>query len=187
MAFMDMLGKKIAQTGQETVQKTKNMAESVKLSSMVSDEEKKIRQLFAEIGEAYFQMYRVNPEDAFRPYIAQIEEAQQKINIYSERIKQLKGIMKCPNCGGEVPIGVPFCNTCGARMPQAATPPAGETIVCSKCGAPQAVGTAFCTNCGSKMEEKQEAEIPDTVLCPHCGKQLPQGAQFCSGCGGKVG
>lgn len=39
MEFMDMIVKKIARTGD--CARTKNMAESVKLSSMVTDEERK--------------------------------------------------------------------------------------------------------------------------------------------------
>lgn len=185
MAFMDMIGKKIAQTGQETVQKTKNMAESVKLSSMVADEEKKIYQLFSEIGKTYFQTHRSDSESAFTSYILQIEEAQQRINTYSERIKWLKGIVKCPSCGGEVSIDASFCNTCGARLPQAAMSVSKEMVACPKCGALQAKETAFCTNCGGRMEENQ-AKGESTVVCPNCGKQLPCGAQFCSGCGGKL-
>lgn len=185
MAFMDMIGKKIAQTGQETVQKTKNMAESVKLSSMVTDEEKKIRQLFSEIGEMYYQIHRSDPENTFTPYIMQIVEAEERVSAYSERIKQLKGIAKCPNCGGEVPDDVPFCNTCGAQMLQSGMSISEETVACPECGALQAKETVFCMNCGSRMEKNQE-KGKDTAICPKCGKQLPSGAQFCSGCGGRL-
>lgn len=42
MAFFDDLGKKITQTGQGVVQKTKDTAETIKLNGMISDEEKNI-------------------------------------------------------------------------------------------------------------------------------------------------
>lgn len=40
MAFFDEIGKKITQTGQMAVQKTKNMADIAKLNASLSDEEK---------------------------------------------------------------------------------------------------------------------------------------------------
>lgn len=40
MALFDQLGKKLAQTGQSAVKKTKDMAEVAKINSMISDEEK---------------------------------------------------------------------------------------------------------------------------------------------------
>ena len=67
--------------------------------------------MFSEIGEVYFQMHRTDSENTFAPYIMRIVEAKERERIYSERIMQLKGIVKCPNCGGEVPGYVPLCNT----------------------------------------------------------------------------
>ena len=42
MAFLDVLGKKITQTGQDVVQKTKDTAEVIKYNSMVAEEERRI-------------------------------------------------------------------------------------------------------------------------------------------------
>lgn len=41
MAFFDEIGKKISQTGQGVVQKTKDMADVAKLNSLISEEEEK--------------------------------------------------------------------------------------------------------------------------------------------------
>ena len=45
-AFFDEVGKKISKTSQGMAQKTKNLTETVKLNSMISDEEKNINSVF---------------------------------------------------------------------------------------------------------------------------------------------
>ncbi len=49
MALFDQLGKKLAQTGQSAVKKTKDMAEVAKINSMISDEEKSINNNYYQI------------------------------------------------------------------------------------------------------------------------------------------
>lgn len=189
MAFIDLLGKKLAQTGQDAAQKTRNMAENVKLSSEISDEEKKIRQQYTTIGEMYSQLYGENPAQEFVPLIAAIRESQAKIQMYRERIQTLNGVTVCAQCGTSVPGNTPFCNACGARMvyPDTAAPK------CPHCSAALPPDTVFCTNCGQKVtaeasapELESDPQIMDKTLCPDCGQSLRPGAQFCPGCGKKL-
>lgn len=103
MAFFDELGKKITQTSQGVVQKTKDTAETIRLNGMISDEEKRIANFYSEIGRIYFELHADSYEPTFEQMILGIKEAQVKIENYSEQVKRLKGIVRCPNCGGEVP------------------------------------------------------------------------------------
>lgn len=155
MEFYANLGKKITQTSQGVVQKTKDTAETIRLNGMISDEEKRIANFYSKIGSIYFQLHADSYEPTFEQMILGIKEAQVKIENYSEQVKRLKGIVRCPNCGGEVPYGAPFCSSCGSKMNvQSAAAPAANSNVqrCVKCGVPLTPGTAFCTNCGTKVE-----------------------------------
>lgn len=188
MAFIDLLGKKIAQTGQDAAQKTRNMAENVKLSSEISDEEKKIRQQYTTIGEMYNQLYGEHPAPEFVESIAAIRESQAKIQMYRERIQTLKGVTVCAQCGTSVPGNAPFCNACGARM---VYPDAVATPKCPHCGAALPPDTVFCTSCGQKIPDEMpapehEPEAVAETLCPDCGQSLRPGAQFCPACGKKL-
>lgn len=131
MAFFDELGKKISETGQGVVQKTKGTAETMKLNSLISDEEKTMENLYTEMGKTYFRLHADSSEPLFAGLIAGIKQSQAKIEQYSEQVKKLKGIVRCPSCGGEVPYGAPFCSSCGAGM---------AVRHCVKCGAALAPG-----------------------------------------------
>lgn len=187
MAFLDEIGKKISQTGQDMVQKTKDTAESLKLSSAVSDEEKRIQGLYLEIGKRYFELHADSYEAEMEELVLSIKEANTKIAAYNEQIKRLKGIVRCPVCGGEVPYGAPFCASCGSRMVNENTSaPAAESNVrrCRQCGLPLAAGAGFCTNCGTPAPlDPAEAAVR---RCSRCGNVLADGVMFCTNCGNKV-
>lgn len=202
MAFFDELGKKISQTGQGVVQKTKDATEVLKLNGMISDEEKRINMLLLEIGKKYFDMHSESFEPEFDRVINEIKDAQSKIALYTEQVKRLKGVVRCPYCGGEVPYGAPFCNSCGAAMntsAEAARQAVQNGKSCPVCGAVMPPNNAFCTNCGCEMGNEVDKQTvsaesndsssdldSDSCLCPNCGKQLSRQALFCSGCGRKM-
>lgn len=191
MAFFDELGKKISQTSQGVVQKTKDTAEVIKLNGLISDEEKRIAAFYSEIGKTYFELHKDSYEPDFEQMILGIKESHTKINTYSEQVKRLKGVVRCPNCGGEVAYGAPFCSSCGSKMNNENTAaPAAQSNVqrCVNCGLPLAPDAAFCTNCGAKVGAPVAPAATATAeattkVCPNCGKELDLNAKFCVGCG----
>ena len=196
MAFFDELGKKISQTSQGVVQKTKDTAEVIKLNGMISDEEKRINNLYTQIGKIYFELHSDSCEESFESMVASIKEAKSKIEQYSEQVKKLKGIVRCPNCGGDVQYGSPFCSSCGTKMEiksASATNDDPNVIRCVKCGMPINDGCAFCTHCGTKVEPEVVTEVVTDMVsddvsimkCPNCGNNIGDNA-FCTNCGTKV-
>lgn len=150
MAFFDDLSKKFSEASQSTIQKTQNMAESVKLNSMISDEEKKIKELCTQIGKLYVSKYKETPDDDFLTLVEEVKEAEAKITQYKDRIIELKGAGKCPNCGAEIANDAVFCSSCGTAVPKNA-PAEPEGAFCSACGAKVRPGSRFCTSCGTPM------------------------------------
>lgn len=119
MSFLDNVGnvgKKIKQTGQDVTQKTKVTTETFKVNNMISDEEKSINSAYSQIGKIYYENFGENPDPLFSQKIAEINESRKKIAEYNERIKQLKGVAQCPNCGEEITSGAAFCSSCGSPM-----------------------------------------------------------------------
>lgn len=153
MAFFEQLGKKITDAGQGVAQQTKNLADIARLNSAVSDKEKRIANLYSEIGKAYYERHK---NDAVAEEAASINEINTlfaEIRLNKENISKLKGITKCPNCGADVAYGSAFCNSCGQAMAQnepATAPTDGR--VCPSCGAPVPEGNLFCNSCGTKIE-----------------------------------
>ncbi len=206
MAFFDELGKKISQTSQGVVQKTKDTAEVIKLNGMISDEEKRINNLYMQIGKLYFEVHEETCEECFTSMISDIKESKSKISQYSEQVKKLKGIVRCPNCGGDVQYGSPFCSSCGTKIEveNSTVNGAANVLRCSKCGMPIKDGCAFCTHCGTKVEETVEVEVngegagdegskqlnnvieQNPKLCPYCNNEVEQDAIFCVNCGKQI-
>lgn len=185
MAFLDGIGKKLAQSGQDVMKKTRNFADSTKLSGMIADEERNINAFYPQLGKAYYELHKTDPEHALSELVAAINDAFARIEQLNEQIAAINGARKCPSCGNLVPSGGVFCNSCGAKLPPLATAeqPAENTIACANCGAQLPVGQRFCVHCGTQVVEPT---VPEMKTCGNCGRELSADAAFCTGCGNPV-
>ena len=149
MAFFSEIGKKITQTSQDVVQKTKDTAETLKLSGMISDEEKRIEILYREIGKAYFEKFADDSEALFPEQMSAIKEAMAKKEDYASQIQKLKGAVTCRHCGRDVSPENPFCSFCGGKIVLVDQP--NEVPVCPACGKAVEKDAKFCTGCGTNL------------------------------------
>ena len=152
MSFLDQLGKKLSDTGQEAATKARNFAEVTRINGLISDTERRISRLYGEIGQSYYERHKDDPAAEEAERISAILSAYGEIAPYQEQIKQIKGVEQCPSCGAEVAAGSAFCNACGARIvrsaPQSA-PTGGRT--CPQCHAAIGSDDLFCNVCGAKL------------------------------------
>lgn len=154
MAFFEDLGKKVSQTGQDAIKKTKIMAETSKLNSQISSEKRVICDTYSKIGEKYFELFCESPDENLSDFVTAIKEAQQRIEEHEDQIKKLKGIDCCPTCGAELKEGALFCASCGTKTAEVPAEekeePQAVEKVCTNCGEKLADGIQFCSNCGTK-------------------------------------
>ena len=172
MAFFDQMGQKLSQTGRDAVKKTKDMAERTALIDFLKKNDilavfhyvplhsapagRKIEGKYRQIGKDYYENYADKGDPIFQDCVDGIRRSEAAILEMKSAIQQLKGLLTCPSCGSELPVGTAFCNVCGAKLPEAQmnvepAPPAGG-IVCKVCGTVMQEGMSFCTNCGAKLE-----------------------------------
>ncbi len=153
MAFFEEIGKKLSSAGQGVAQSTKNFADVTRLNGVISEKEKRIAQLQAAIGEAYYNNHKDDPDAEEKQSIDEINTLKKEIQQHQDEIQQIRGVTKCPKCGADVAITAGFCNVCGTQMPrQTVAEPVGEEgTVCPNCHKAVAKGSAFCTNCGTKL------------------------------------
>lgn len=158
MAFFEQLGKKISDAGQGVAQQTKNLADVTRLNSAISDKEKAISQLYSTLGHAYYESHKNDPSADEPDTIESINALFAEIAECREEIKQIKGVVKCPNCGGDVPLSSAFCPGCGTKIVREAeaAPSVPEKRVCPACGAQVPEGNRFCTSCGMKLDSDNE-------------------------------
>lgn len=194
MAFFEDFGKKITQTGQEAVQKTKDFTETTRLSGEKSEIQRKIESYYTQIGKLYFELHSTNPDDSFQQLVFEIQKGFAQIRQIDEQINHIKGIKPCPSCGAAIAQGSTFCSSCGAKLSEIAQQKESSTKKCPNCGTAIAEDSMFCGVCGTQIdhqtvEEEGSQEISDentAFLCPDCGSVVPNDALFCVNCGRKL-
>ena len=187
MALWDNITKKASETTAKAIQQAKILSETTRLNGLISDEEGKIDTAYFQIGKLYTARYRENPQDEFAGLIAAIVEAEQKIAEYRIQIQDVKGVLRCANCGAEVAKGMAFCSACGTAMPKVEGAETSNQVKCEECGAMVEKGMRFCTACGKPMKAAaQPAEAPAKRVCAKCGTESAPDMAFCSECGNKL-
>ena len=154
MAFLEQLGKKLSDAGQGVAQQTKNFTDVTRLNNAISDKEKAISQLYSVLGQAYYESHSKDPSAEEQETIASINALFAEIVECAEEIKQIKGVAKCPGCGGDVPLSSAFCPSCGTKIVREAdaAPSEAATRTCPGCGAQVPAGNLFCTSCGTRLD-----------------------------------
>lgn len=155
MAFLEQLGKRLTDAGQNVAQQTKNLADVTQLNSAISDREKKISQLLFDIGQLYYESHKSDSNAENREIIDQINTLHIEIAQDREKIKHIKGVVKCPKCGSDVPLNAAFCNACGAKIEREVNVNGlsqGQRY-CPVCHTVVAAEDSFCNNCGAKVEK----------------------------------
>ncbi len=155
MDFFEQIGKKLTNVGQGVAQQTKNFADVGKLNSEISEKEKRISQLYLLIGRLYYERHKKDFDAEEQQKIDEINQLYRDIMQCQEKIKQINGVVKCKNCGADVPIQSMYCGSCGSRVVFEDTQ---ETIaepsrVCPDCHMPVGKENLFCEHCGAKLEK----------------------------------
>ena len=152
MSFLDQLGKKVSDAGKGVAQQTKNLTEIARLTSVINKEKKMVAQSYTQIGKTYYENHKNDPDAECAAQIALVNKSLEKIAQWREQIQRIKGIVKCPQCGAEIPYGSQFCGVCGTKIvrPEAA-PAAASVRRCPSCGAEAAATDRFCNKCGKPL------------------------------------
>ena len=160
MPIFDNIGKKITETTQNVVRGTKDLTDTARLNSMISEENRQIIELYTQIGRLYYESAAPDSETPIGKLCLSITAAAERIANHNEAIRQIKGVKKCPACTAEIPISSAFCGVCGARTDTATVDvePNIEKKFCTGCGTELESGLAFCTSCGQKIEISEVSE-----------------------------
>ena len=191
MAFLDKLSKSLNSAGQSVAKQTKTFADTAQYNTSIADKKRQITKIYTEIGESYYNNHRNDVASEEQERVDRINALNLEIEGLEDKIREVKGYVKCPGCGADVAPGMTFCNVCGTRViPEEPAPaPAPAMKICPSCGASVPEGSAFCTNCGSRLDAQKEpapSMKPAGRVCASCGAQLEEGSLFCTNCGTRV-
>lgn len=177
MAFWSDLGKKISDTTQSVVEKTKTSTDTMRLNGLISDEERNVQRIYAEIGRKYMELHGADGDPDFAGLMQEYQTSKAKMEEYRSQIRRNKHLLICAGCGAEIPETVLYCTRCGAENPvgkrlaeeqrqreeaeraareadlqAAAVPPTEpQPEFCARCGQPRTAGAMFCTFCGAQF------------------------------------
>lgn len=156
MAFFEQLGKRLTDAGQNVAHQTQNLADVTRLNNAISEKEKKISQLFFAVGQSYYEGHKNDSEAEELEKITEINALYAEIFENREKIKQIKGVVKCVNCGADVPLSASFCNACGTKVTRESVEKTEAGSLCPACNAVVEKGNLFCNHCGAKIESTNE-------------------------------
>lgn len=199
MAFLNNFGKKASEATAKAVQKAQEFSEATRINSLISDEEKKINNIYYQIGKLYVSLHGADAEEEFIGMVGDIAEAERKISDYRKQIQELKGVQRCEKCGAEVAKDAAFCSSCGTPMPKAEeTVIEDDCVKCESCGASVKRGMRFCTSCGKPLmntsviqsvSDGEVEEVKSEIIektCSGCGAKITEDIAFCTECGTKL-
>ena len=196
MAFWSDLGKKISDTTQSVVEKTKISTDTMRLNGLISDEERNVQRIYAEIGRKYMELHGADGDPDFAGLMQEYQTSKAKMEEYRSQIRRNKHLLICAGCGAEIPETVLYCTRCGAENPvgkrlaeeqrqreeaeraareadlQAAAVPQTEPQpeFCARCGQPRTAGAMFCTFCGAQfvpsVAAAPESPAPEAAPAP---------------------
>lgn len=118
MSLMDSIGKKAAGLAQTAAKKSGDLVETTKLSLKIGTEESKIEKSLVEIGKLVLAAHKAGGEVSTDIWTIceSIRASESVIAELKEKIRVIKKIKLCANCGLEVERSSSFCSGCGAKL-----------------------------------------------------------------------
>ena len=90
MAFFNDLGKKLGEVAGETAIRAKDFADTTKLKTEISSQQKRLQSTYAELGKIYYVQERDVEGSAVADLCAKVEDIQAEIAELEIRIEEIK-------------------------------------------------------------------------------------------------
>lgn len=195
MALWNNIGRRVSVTTSKAMRQAQVLSETAKLNALISEEEKKINQIYFQLGKYYVENHREVHDEDLSEFFSMLFSHEENISRYRDQVQIIKGIIKCSNCGTQVNSSASFCSACGTAIPkliEIEEDSEEEELMCANCGSVIDEGMHFCTNCGHPIEIEmddfdkaiyKEVEAPIEYRCENCGALMDEGDTFCIECG----
>ena len=134
MNFFDDLKEELSREGKKAATKAKNMFAISKLNSSIEEQEKKLGQVYQQIGKKYVELYGEKQESEFAEMLTMVQECNLKMTEYKKEIEAIKSTEMsleeekdahilleerkrvCKNCNTELSPNALYCPECGTKV-----------------------------------------------------------------------
>lgn len=145
----------LKKSGQEAAGKAKDLAEVTKLQLAQKEQERKLEQLYAQLGKSYYETAAQEENDPFLEQLRSIAQTLEEIETCKQQQLLIKGGVRCAACGALMEADAVFCPNCGSQKelpkePEVVVEVEPGKMVCPGCGK-QVEAKAFCAFCGTKL------------------------------------
>lgn len=145
----------LKKSGQEAAGKAKDLAEVTKLQLVQKEQERKLEQLYAQMGKRFYESAQMEEGSEFFGMAQSITQLREEIAVSKEQQLLIKGGVRCAACGTLMEADAMFCPNCGAQKelpkePEVVVEAAPGKMICPGCGK-QVDPKAFCAFCGTKL------------------------------------
>lgn len=102
----------------EVAKRTSNAITYTKLTFAVNEAQKKVNDVYTEIGKNMYEKYLEGEgyADTFTASFEQIDRLMDEISALNEKTAELKNTLKCPECGASNPAEADYCIKCGSHL-----------------------------------------------------------------------
>lgn len=104
------------QAAQSAVTKGKEVAEVSRLNLEISSLNQKINEVYARVGQYVLKKKLLEEDEIIAGYTAELKTLLESRRADREKIKELKAVKTCGNCGAPLEKDAAFCASCGARQ-----------------------------------------------------------------------
>ncbi len=155
----DDFGKKVEAFGQNIWRKAQRTFDIVSINNDIGIKERRLSELYAEIGEAYCKSHQEDAQTEFPEFCEEAISLIREIAALRAAVLRTKGYRECAACHAMVDECAAYCPRCGAAMPEpepepepAAEAHEADGMHCGECGASLEDDDHYCSNCGAKRD-----------------------------------
>ncbi len=116
MEFFDKLGETISSKSKDVAKKAREIAEVATLNGKISAHEEAIRKAYIELGQKYYEKYKLDLTNEFGLDCETITRELDEILKIKSEIQTIKNYKICSRCGAEEAADAVFCSKCGLQF-----------------------------------------------------------------------
>ena len=157
--FFEDLGKRLGETAETVTNKAGEAMEIQKLKSQIRTLERGNEEDLIELGRIMYAKFEDGESlgEEASGLCEAIQSREESIAEYQQKISDVKGDVKCGDCGKTVAKDMPYCPYCGTKMPEVVEAEAVDYAEAAKEAAESAMDAA------AEAAEKAAEVVGDAV------------------------